>query len=155
GGGGGRSGSLSAGGQITDGAVEYDYSLAIGLEGGDGAVGGRVMVNTDGDIVTRGDRSRGVFAQSLGGGGGVGGGAFAGFLAFSGSANWGGMAVGGSGGLGSIGGDVAVSNAARIITLGRKSDGVLAQSIGGGGGLGGQAIAASLELGGATPGSPS
>src|SRR5690606_16190502 len=69
GGGGGASGAVSLGGQVTTGpgdtAQAWAGNLAVGLVGGEGATGGDVTVDADATIVTRGDRSRGVFAQSI------------------------------------------------------------------------------------------
>ena len=88
----------------------------------------------------------GIFAQSLGGGGGNGGGAVAAGVFVS-------LAIGGKGGPGGDGRDVEVnkgntsaSPGANIHTVGERSDGILAQSIGGGGGNAGFAISASVGV---------
>src|SRR5581483_9190831 len=91
-------------------------------------------------------------AQSLGGGGGTGGfSVAAGIGTSSGSGNLN-IGVGGAGGSGSSscenllsGTCVTVhSSAGSITTLGDHSDGIEAQSIGGGGGNGGFAIAGGI-----------
>jgi hypothetical protein len=124
----------------------------VGLEGGTGAVGGAVLVDTAGRIETRGDEARGVWAQSVGGGGGAGGAATNIILRAMGSLT---VGVGGAGGSGALSDTVGVDNAALILTAGAKSDGILAQSIGGGGGVGGYAATAAIQLGGVAPGATS
>ena len=61
------------------------------------------------------------------------------------------MLLGGTGGTGGAAGDVSVVNdsGALIATLGSESHGVLAQSVGGGGGQGGNVISVSLSKPGA------
>ncbi|QPC92901.1 hypothetical protein [Mesorhizobium sp. INR15] len=109
-GGGGGSGSNSGG------------LVAIGGDGSAGGIGGSVTVNNDGTLITIGPKARGIFAQSIGGGGGNGG--------DSGGA----VAIGGSGSATSNGGIVTVNNTGRITTVGTA---IQAESIGGGGGDGG------------------
>ncbi|NYT67628.1 autotransporter outer membrane beta-barrel domain-containing protein [Pusillimonas noertemannii] len=125
-GGGGGSGGASAG------------ILAVG--GTAGGIGGNVAARIDeGSVTTQGRRATGVFAQSVGGGGGDGGGTVSVGVGF-------GLAVGGKGGSGGNGGtvDVSLGTAAsgatpRLITRGEQADAIFAQSIGGGGGTGGEA----------------
>lgn len=81
-----------------------------------------------GTVATQGDGSIGILAQSVGGSGGSGG-AAAGVTA-----------VGGSGSSGSSGGAVIVDPGTSITTQGKYALGVVAQSIGGGGGNGGKAL---------------
>ncbi|MGP6433912.1 hypothetical protein ACTZGS_28670, partial [Pseudomonas paraglycinae] len=111
----------------------------IGGVGGIGNRGGLVTVTNQGAITTGGSNAYGIEAQSVGGGGGNGGtvsGSAQGKLAVS-------LTLGGKGGVGGSGGDVAVTNAATgaIATWGDGSHGILAQSIGGGGGTGGSIAA--------------
>ncbi|MEH0196128.1 hypothetical protein V7S57_09825 [Caulobacter sp. CCNWLY153] len=150
GGGGGASSTTTIAANGTRGqgpqAESYSGSLSIGLDGGLGAEGGDVVVGAKGALTTRGDDSRGIFAQSIGGGGGAGGSAATTIVRAAGAA---GVAVGGQGGVGALSGKVEVDNAATIVTEGARSDGVLAQSIGGGGGLGGMARTLQIQLGGA------
>ncbi|WP_073630391.1 autotransporter outer membrane beta-barrel domain-containing protein [Pseudoxanthobacter soli] len=112
-----------------------------GGDGGRGGTGGTVTVENSGVILTKGDRAAGILAQSIGGGGGGGGDATAVGLIFS-------AALGGKGADGNTGGDVTVRNAksqsaGSITTKGQFASGILAQSIGGGGGVGGDATAIS------------
>jgi len=97
----------------------------IGGTGGAGGFGGDVHVTNYGEIQTFGVFSRGIYAQSVGGGGGDGG---------SGAGIAG---IGGSGAGTSPGGEVDVLNQGTITTSNDYSDAIFAQSVGGGGGLGG------------------
>ncbi len=117
------------------------FTLAIGGDGGSGNVGGPVTINnTGGSISTWGDGSRGVFAQSVGGGGGQGSGSDA---AGSGGTIGVNVSLGGNGGNGNNGGAVTVNNTGAILTTGAKADGIFAQSIGGSGGVAGNAATGS------------
>ena len=142
---------------VTPGAK---LGVNVGEVGGSGGVGGNVSVGVLGTIVTSGGNADGVLAQSIGGGGGLGGSLGSDASAdnpvliagaarnvatnaitlnsdFTTGLN---ISVGGSGGSGGNGGAVMVQLAGgSITTLGDWADGVLAQSIGGGGGLGGAA----------------
>ncbi|RUZ68548.1 hypothetical protein EN943_37445, partial [Mesorhizobium sp. M7A.F.Ca.US.006.01.1.1] len=95
-------------------------------------------------IHTIGDRSTGIVAQSIGGGGGTGGG--------SAGLNLGlGIGIGGKGAGGGGGKTVDVINGAVVQTEGIQSHGIMAQSVGGGGGSGGFAVTVggpSFSLGG-------
>ena len=53
--------------------VRDDRPVAVGGNGGTGAIAGDVSVPNPGTIRPTGDRSFGIRAQSIGGGGGVGG----------------------------------------------------------------------------------
>jgi uncharacterized protein with beta-barrel porin domain len=88
-----------------------------------------VIVRQNGTIATSGDGAAGVFAQSVGGGGGAGGDASATKLTLN-------VTKGDGTGRGGYGGQVAVNAGAAITTSGRNAPGILAQSIGGGGGIG-------------------
>ena len=134
GGGGGIGGAGS-------GALDGGYGLALSIGGKGGSVdnGGKVKVAQDGDVVTFGASAAGVLAQSIGGGGGIGGAADA--------SNYLNVALGGSGTSGGDGGDVEVSVKGAIATTGKAAYGVLAQSVGGGGGLGGGVVASTLVFG--------
>jgi hypothetical protein len=108
--------------------------FSLGVKGGSGGAGGEVKVSSrDATINTAGDWSYGIFAQSVGGGGGNAKFSLAGTLG-------GGIAttatIGGSGG-GGNGKSVTVrSNGALIETFGDRATGILGQIIGGGGGNG-------------------
>ena len=84
-------------------------------------------------------------AQSVGGGGGTGGTTVSAGASFAetaaGSVN---VGVGGSGGGGGAGSSVDVSHVGSISTQGHDSTALIAQSIGGGGGVAGTTVAASL-----------
>ncbi len=99
-------------------------------------------------IETLGNGSDGVFAQSIGGGGGNGGlvlatNAVVGATSFSSTPL---VTLGGSGGTGEHAGDVTVTNSGTILTRGNGSNGILAQSIGGGGGNAGIGIGLTNNL---------
>ncbi|WP_127089982.1 autotransporter outer membrane beta-barrel domain-containing protein [Aquabacter cavernae] len=125
GGGGGVAGSATATGDNM-----WNLNLSVGGMGGDGGAGGAVTVTNDGSIATSGAGAIGLFAQSVGGGGGVGAAATsANTVSFSGD-----VKLGGSGGKSSAGGTVTVTNTGTITTEGREAHAVVAQSVGGGGG---------------------
>ncbi|XBQ17128.1 MAG: hypothetical protein ABL308_04435 [Oceanicaulis sp.] len=109
-------------------------SFSLGGSGGSGGTGGTVDVINDGLIQTFGDNSHAIVAQSIGGGGGTGGFALAGTLSINARADAPVFAIGGSGGDGNAAGAVTVTNTGEIRTSGDRSHGILAQSIGGGGG---------------------
>jgi len=145
-GGGGGNGGLSFAGAISmrDG---QSFTFAFGGDGGIGNTGGSVTVRNSGLLMTRGNESHGIFAQSLGGGGGNGGTSITGGFVRTGdskSINFG-LSVGGTG-VGSLnsGSAVGVTNSGIVVTNGEGSHGVFAQSIGGGGGNGGMAISAAV-----------
>jgi len=134
-------GSGGNGGLAVSGALGDSFSLAIAL-GGSGEHGGSaksVTVNYNGSITTAGVSANGIFAQSVGGGGGSGGGAIAASAALGASINF---ALGGSGAEAGNGETVTVRTAGSISTTGNLSSGILAQSVGGGGGNGGFSVAA-------------
>ncbi len=105
-------------------------SLFVGDKGGNGGNGGAVTVTTNsGSTITTQDvNSVAILAQSIGGGGGNGGNADGLFVA-----------VGGRGGNGGLGGTVNAYLSGEINTSADHSGGLIAQSIGGGGGHGGGA----------------
>ncbi len=139
GGGGGNGGSAV---QVT-GSPGGSLSLAIGGKGGDGGIGGNVALTGNASVSTSGNKSSGLVVQSIGGGGGNGG--YAVSVALSGGpvSVSGSLALGGSGGAGGQSGIVTVDASGDISTSGSRSDGLIAQSIGGGGGNGGFAVSIS------------
>jgi hypothetical protein len=141
GGGGGNAGFAASATFSIQGA---NANMSFGGDGGDGSRGGVVEVGNTGNITTGGAFSHGIFAQSVGGGGGTGG--FAGALAFSLNGAAAAAAFGGDGGTGSDGADVTVRHTGNILTTGNQSNGILAQSIGGGGGTGGFSIGAAGSI---------
>ncbi|WP_315134725.1 autotransporter outer membrane beta-barrel domain-containing protein [Achromobacter marplatensis] len=142
-------------------AVSLSVGVTTGGNGGDGGAANAFTVRNDGAITTKGDHAPGILAQSIGGGGGNAGmidSAGASSLlssidalikaAESGVQNVFTVALpqtnithqtGGSGGVGGSGGGSASSpslvvNTGTIATQGKGSAGIVAQSIGGGGG---------------------
>ncbi|WP_156898221.1 hypothetical protein [Methylocapsa acidiphila] len=171
GGGGGNGGSaitgLLAAGDAQQGRA-VNVAVSVGGFGGNGNTAGDVTVVQSGGIVTEGAGSNGILAQSIGGGGGTGGGANTISLQLGTSCTFGLVSkvisacksaakssvnaqidVGGFGGTGNDAGKVSVTNLDFIVTSGNASAGIMAQSIGGGGGNGGQAI---VGLNGLFPG---
>ncbi|RVC08277.1 autotransporter outer membrane beta-barrel domain-containing protein, partial [Mesorhizobium sp. M7A.F.Ca.AU.002.02.1.1] len=142
GGGGGAGGA----GSTETGKAETAVTMYIGGQGGSGSIGGEVEVNNFGKIETLGYISHGIFAQSIGGGGGASGAAT--------GASEADMTIGGGASIPNgipipvvgdpndpdneaDGGKVTVTNDGEIITHKDGSYGIFAQSIGGGGGYGG------------------
>jgi hypothetical protein len=154
-------GSGGRGGHATNISLSLDATftgkVSVGGSGGQGGTGNTVTVDNSGLIHTYGDFSSGVFAQSIGGGGGFGGNATNVSLSLSSpptspkdfvptpSLDFD-LAIGGNGGAGSHGGDVFVTNNGAIITEGNFATGVMAQSVGGSGGSGGDARIIQVEL---------
>ncbi len=143
----------SVGGAAGSGNTAGAMFRARGGAGGDGGNGSTIDVNLSensaGNSVVRtdGQFSDGIVAQSIGGGGGHGGSVeVAGTLSS--------IAIGGLGGDGGQAGRVQVFNGSNltntegttISTHGDNSAGILAQSISGGGGAGGDAFAAGLNV---------
>ncbi|HEU5137676.1 MAG TPA: autotransporter outer membrane beta-barrel domain-containing protein [Steroidobacteraceae bacterium] len=157
-GGGGGNGGFNVAGAIT-GAGSGAGGVAVGF-GGSGGAGGasdQTTLAVTGDVLTEGDDSGGVLAQSVGGGGGNGGFNVSGAISGSGSTS-GAVAVGfgGSGGSGAhAGGAVSASVTGNIVTMGSNSTGLTAQSIGGGGGNGGFNVSGSISGSGGTSGAVS
>src|SRR6185369_10603742 len=126
GGGGGSGGFAVSGSGATFGAA----SLAFGGDGGNAGVGNTVSVTSTGTIATYGAQSHGIFAESVGGGGGNGGFAVSASGAVYGALS---LSFGGAAGNGGTAGDVTVSSTGNISTYGAQSHGIFAQSVGGGG----------------------
>ena len=129
-------------------------SVTVGGDGGGAGNGGHVKVTNDGNIITNASMSDGIYAESVGGGGGAGGNGILGTdqlipvpAALIANVLFGktkiysniGIAVGGQGGSTGTGGLVEVINTGNITTRGSNSNGIFAQSVGGGGGVGGKA----------------
>ncbi|WP_454917383.1 hypothetical protein [Xanthobacter sediminis] len=136
--------SIGGGGGDGGGAYQEGIGVAIGGNGGGGGAGGAVLAQLTGtdaaptQIVTTGDNSPGLLLQSIGGGGGNAGNASSTGLFIA-------VGIGGTGGVAGDGGTVTVqASSTNIVTSGTKSTGILAQSIGGGGGTGGSAFATSV-----------
>lgn len=120
-------------------------TFAIGGDGKSGGIGGTVNVRNDGIVTTFGQQSGGVEAQSVGGGGGNGG---TGVAINAGVQISTSFALGGVGATGGTGGTVNLSNNGQVSTYGADAYGLKAQSISGGGGQGGSALATAIALGG-------
>ena len=130
----------------------------MGGNGGTGGHGGIVTVVNTGEIVTIGDTADGIFAQSIGGGGGIGGNGIFGtgellpvpiellFVPVGQTAIHKDISVivGGNAGASGDGNLVDVDNYKNITTIGDYSNGIFAQSVGGGGGVGGKAVMGAL-----------
>ena len=141
-GGGGGAGGFSVAGSIALGATA---GVSLGGDGGEARDGDTVTVRAANTIITEGNDAHGLFAQSVGGGGGKGGFAVTGSINVTGGV---GAALGGGGGGGGAANTVTVENrGAAISTLGNHSYGLLAQSVGGGGGDGGFAVAGQITQG--------
>ena len=126
-------------------------NLSIGGSGDVGGAAGDVSVRSSSDILTEGDESHAISAQSIGGGGGSGGFSVAGSL--FGAANSSpkiDVSIGGSGDGGGAAGAVDVGAeddyiTGMIETLGDGSYGISALSLGGGGGNGGFSVGAACR----------
>ncbi|WP_153770204.1 autotransporter outer membrane beta-barrel domain-containing protein [Labrenzia sp. CE80] len=158
-------------------SVSNTFTLKIGGNGGTGADAGTVTVSNDATLITTGDVAHGIVSQSVGGGGGVGGGAASNADSFASqtiSSNTSGttqhlrslynytnleddfgsvqLTIGGEGGAAGDGEESSVTNSGTITTSGTNAYGIFSQSIGGGGGSGGEAASITdsyaLQLGG-------
>lgn len=124
------------GGAGSQGSTTNEVSVGIGGRGGSSGHGGKVTVGNSSAITTFGAWGNGITAQSIGGGGGTGG---SGNTAPAFSLGMG-IAVGGSGGASGNGGTVEVHNSGIISTNADNASGIVAHSIGGGGGIGGAGV---------------
>lgn len=145
GGGGGVGGDSSAtafSAGPPDEGLTMSVAVTVGGTGGTGGTGGSATTVNRGLLVTLGAEAFGLMAQSVGGGGGIGGAGDATSSAGLAKAGLGvAVSVGGAGGDGGSGGTVKAVNDGGITTGGDASDGVFAQSVGGGGGVGGGGVA--------------
>lgn len=107
------------GGSVDRGISGFGFGAGYGNGGGNGGDGGDVLVTSEGQITSSSTASYGIFAQSVGGGGGVAGDIGIGH-GFAGS----------TGGYGA-GGNVNVVHAGDINTYAEASHGIFAQSAGG------------------------
>ncbi|SDX34582.1 hypothetical protein SAMN05444336_104365 [Albimonas donghaensis] len=130
---------------IPDAGIGFGFSIAAGAGGvgGSGGAGGTASVLlADVDATTRGDGSMAVLSQSIGGGGGLGGSSSSmnGLRGAAGSVSGKvGFALGGAGGNGGDGGTATatITDHSAIETVGDYANAVVAQSVGGGGGVAG------------------
>ncbi|WOO40239.1 hypothetical protein [Rubellicoccus peritrichatus] len=138
--------SIGGGGGVGGGGSAYstanhakigssNVGITVGGQGGGGGDGGAVnVIVSEAPIQTGGYASHGVVAQSVGGGGGIGGEAS---VDATSTINLG-FAVKEGGGAGGQGGQVTVYQNDQVTTTGHQSVGVMAQSVGGGGGIASQ-----------------
>ena len=146
-GGGGGTGGVSIVKSITVGIPDFQSvagMYSIGGAGGGGGDGNAVTTRGSGHIVTAGQGSYGILAQSIGGGGGGGGYSTSESITYD-TLSFGGV-IGGLGGDGGDGGAVNVNFGGEILTQSDHAYGLLAQSVGGGGGAGGSSIRHSFSL---------
>ena len=113
-------------------------SFSVGGTTGDGGYGDKVKVVHSGNITTAGRDSVGILAQSIGGGGGNAGFDLPYALAYGYGASF---SLGQTGGKGGYGSDVSLFSDGTITTSGDRSFGLLAQSLGNGGGNSGSTSA--------------
>jgi uncharacterized protein YhjY with autotransporter beta-barrel domain len=144
GGGGGDGGVGSANSQSFGSGYSYNVSVNVGGKGTSGGNGGAVNLSLfpESSITTFGSNALGILAQSIGGGGGASqasGATVVLTVPKSNTSNNDSVTVGEQGGAGGDGGPVKVLVDGQITTYGGDAEGLLAQSIGGGGGLGGSA----------------
>jgi uncharacterized protein with beta-barrel porin domain len=132
--------SIGGGGgvaQVYGVAVSGSNSITLGAANGAAGDGGAVTLSSSGEVSTAGTDAHAIIAQSIGGGGGF-------VQAFGSTGTPLTLTVAGGSGSGS-GGAVSVTAAGAVTTSGAGADGIIAQSIGGGGGLvGGGTFALSL-----------
>ncbi|MGN6478749.1 hypothetical protein [Luteibacter sp.] len=117
-----------------------EINAAIGGNGGDGAASGNVFAYNQQLIMTSGAAAHGILAQSVSGGGGNGGDSSADTLLIGKATSIDvTVALGGSGAGGGTAGNVTADNSAGALiwTAGDSANGILASSVGGGGGTGG------------------
>ncbi|GAB5467445.1 MAG: autotransporter [Rhodospirillales bacterium] len=122
------------GGTGGDGNGSVTSTVTLGGNAGSGSDGGTVAVNTGADVSTSGLGAMGIFAQSVGGGGGVGGDVEFSSYGFTRESFGVGAATTGSGGKGGDGGDVTITTGGKVTTTGEAAHAIWAQSVGGGGG---------------------
>ncbi|WP_029057355.1 autotransporter outer membrane beta-barrel domain-containing protein [Stappia stellulata] len=137
-------GGGSAGNSVQVGvAIEFNHDM--GADGDKGGTGGTVDFTSNAAITTKGHDSDGILAQSVGGGGGHSSNVFDSNLAGLNLSQFVGN-QGAQGGAGGDGGKVTVVSNGTIATGGHMSLGILAQSVGGGGGKAGSTINADVGL---------
>ena len=122
---------------VTKGSTkDHKHSLGVRFQEHPSAVGGTsgaVKISNSGLVSVSGKSSNGIIGQSISGGGGDAGLIVGTDLSneYSGQFNF-----GGSGGIAGISGPVNIVNMGKVTTMGDISNGILAQSISGGGGNG-------------------
>ena len=155
GGGGGSGGFNVTGGISASRSTTGSIGFGLGGFGGGGGDAGEVDGTLDGDVTTFGDNSYGAMLQSVGGAGGNGAFNVTGNVSFTPSDD---TSVAVSVGIGGFGGGAGKAEMVTgdvtglYITQGNQSAGVIAQSLGGGGGNGGMNISGALAIGTGTAG---
>ncbi|MCF3934933.1 autotransporter outer membrane beta-barrel domain-containing protein [Acuticoccus sp. M5D2P5] len=129
-GGGGGIGGTGTSDTSAGGDDDYSIDVAVGGAGGGGGVGGIIDASFGANVKTFGARAHGIIAQSIGGGGGIGGvGSADNILSVN---------LGGSGGGGGSANTVTLDiTSGSVRTYYDGAHGIIAQSIGGGGGVAG------------------
>ena len=157
-GGGGGNGGLNVSGAVNISVNESGAAVGIGV-GGFGGLGGTGAGNVNVllfwvmylQVILNANTGRdaiGVFAQSLGGSGGSGGINVSGALnvALNGTSVPVSLGIGGFGGGGGDAGNVTVNMTGNITTTGTNADGLVVQSQGGGGGIGGLNVSGAVAI---------
>jgi len=142
-GGRGGVGGFAVAGSVSTGVP---LNVTVGGDGGDGGKAGDVLVTNNGTVTTVGYRAIGLSTQSIGGHGGMGGISIGATVAASTVSST--VTLGGPGGKGGKGGtsQITQNSTGSVSTTGAYSTGLLAQSIGGDGGIGGMGLGVSLSL---------
>ena len=151
-GGGGGNGAVNVSAGISYGSGQADgHALLVGV-GGFGGVGGNAG-NVDVDVTGRsitayGNGRSGILASSIGGGGGAGGLNVSGGIVSDSALI---VGVGGMGGNGGTGGNVSVTAVNDLVAVSQAGNttngaGLMAQSIGGGGGDGGLNVSGGISF---------
>ncbi len=140
-GGGGGNGGFSV--DVSAAPQGASLAVAVGGSGGGGGAGGQVTIMSDAAVTTQGYRSSGLYAHSIGGGGGDATFAAAGTVNLQDSGNLS-VSVAGDGGAAGSADKVVLQNSGTVQTTGDQAFGLDAQSIGGGGGNGGTSVSGTL-----------
>lgn|GEM_PF-1807570 len=132
---GGGGGSFGQGGSGILSRAVLPNKWAVGGRGSGGGDGGDIVIRNEGTIVTSGEDSVGIFAQSTGGGGGAAGDVQGLWNLELVKLNFGaGIGIQLDSGDGGDGGDITVVSDGDIITTGETAHGIQVLSVGGSGG---------------------
>ncbi|WP_144637353.1 autotransporter outer membrane beta-barrel domain-containing protein [Bordetella genomosp. 13] len=123
------------GGMGASGSPRTTGSIHVGSTGGSGGDGGNItVVNSLANIGTTGDSAHGMVVQSIGAGGGIGMAGSTDSAAGSGGHQLS-LHLGGASGIHGNGGAIRIESGFGVTTYGHRALGIVAQSIGGGGGI--------------------
>ncbi len=139
----GAGGGIGGAGTSSENAFASSINLQVGGNALSSGSGGQVTINENSvlTLATNNDHSYGILAQSIGGGGGLGAVVDPQFTSIAGTQS----ATGGTSR--SEGGNVTLSlGASSIVTSGLNSHGVVAQSIGAGGGIAGYSSGGNFQV---------